>query len=117
MPEQIGALRAATGETRAVDHIGYSLLDRCDQCGNLGSVVLQVSVLDDGDLPNDVNHSRAQGTALAAVSLLTQYDHIGPVGAPCLHNIGGAVGRTVVDDDHLVVKFQGVKPFEHLANG
>jgi hypothetical protein len=59
VPEEVRALRPAAREARAVDDVGRAALDRLDEPGYLGRVVLQVGVLDDRDLAVEV---RDRGT-------------------------------------------------------
>ena len=56
-------------EPRAEDDVGDAALDRLDQRGHVGRVVLHVGVLDDGDLAVDVRDRGADRGALAAVRL------------------------------------------------
>ena len=69
VPEEQHAPRAAR-EARAVDHVGVALEDGRDQARVLARVVLEIGVLDDGDVAGHVRDRRPHRGALALVALV-----------------------------------------------
>ena len=114
MPEEVGALRAATAESRAEDDVGGAALDRFDQGRDVARVVLHVGVLEDDDVTVDVRDPGAKRRTLAAVGLPHDRDAVASL--PRFQHGGRVVGRSVVHDDHLLLQRQGLDPFEDLAN-
>jgi len=115
MPEEVCALRPPAGESRAEHDVGGPARDRLDQGRDLGRVVLEVGVLDHGDLAVEVRQRDADRRAFAAV-LLADDDDVLPV-LPVVEHTARAVGRTVVDDDDLLVELECVDTRKQLADG
>ena len=99
--------RGLPGEARAEDDVGVAVEDRLEQLRVLARIVLEVGVLDEGDVAGDVRHGRAHGGALALVALVVHHDEAEVVGVSgtSARNASsasrGAVARAVVDDDDL----------------
>src|SRR5690242_21188664 len=56
--------------TNAIDDIGPSALERLQQCGIIGRIVLQVGILDDDVLAHGVPNAGANGGTLAAIPIV-----------------------------------------------
>jgi hypothetical protein len=108
-------LRAPSCEPGAEDDVRDAALDRLDQRGHVRGVVLEIRVLDHGDVAVDVRDRRPDGGALAAVALA---QHDPPVAAvvPALQDVGRLVGRAVVHDDHLPVEVERLHALEELGD-
>jgi hypothetical protein len=111
VPEEQHAARA-TDEARAEHHIGMAVEDGLDELGVVGRVVLQVRVLDEGDVAGHARDAGAHGRTFTAV--LRLQDHLEAVlrrvrrGAPDLvEDLARAVGRAVVDHHDLLADRHG----------
>src|SRR5205823_12839670 len=66
MPEEVRTLGPATAQPRAENDVGDAACDRLDQLRYVDRVVLEIRVLDHGDVPVRVRNRGADGGALAA---------------------------------------------------
>src|SRR5262249_19827611 len=114
VPERVRALRASSGQPRAEDHIGDTLLDRLDERRNISRVVLEICVLDDGDVAIDVRYRRTDCSTLSAMRTPEDEEITAPHPGP--EPIGCLVGGSVVDNDHLLVHGKVLHARQHLRD-
>ena len=89
--------------------------NRLDQLGIITRVVLEVRVLDDDDVVSGPRESIAQGRPFPLVARAPDQRDVGDIGKR-LHDVPGAVGRAVVDQDDLCLERDGLHAREERRN-
>ena len=101
-------------KTRPVNHVGASVDQRREQGVVIVGVVFQVGVLHHHDRIAGGGKAQAQRGALAAVSRVEQASHARI--AVLLEHLARAVGRSVIDRDHLALKAAIEHPADRLES-
>src|SRR6185312_784432 len=96
-----------------IDHVRAAALDRLDQRGDVGRVVLHVGILDDRNVAVGMRDGSAHRGSLAPV-LLTDEDDVVTIGPPGLDEVSRPIRRTVVYDDDLLLQVESVDAVEDL---
>jgi hypothetical protein len=111
----------AAQKARAEHDVGVAGEDGLDEDRILVGVVFEVGILDQRDVAGDGRDRGADGGALAGV--LGVEEHADAVvgvavglGADGAHQVSGAVGRRVVDDDDLLADGHGAHALDQLAD-
>ena len=119
VPEVQDAPVTARQEPGAEDRIGYALEHRTQQRGVVGRVVLQVGVLDEGQIARHRLDGRSDRARLALVLLVEDVLDAGLVVGQLGDELPAAVGRAVVHDHQLDGDFHwGVEdPVDDGAQG
>ena len=91
-----------TPKTRTVHGIGVSIKDRLDQFGVVLRVILQIRILDDGNVPGDVLKACSQRCAFASINGVVEHVHLLIVRPLNLFEyFAGAVRRTIIYEKNL----------------
>ena len=91
----------AAEEPAAEDGVGLAVEDRLDDAGDLGRVVLEIGVLDDGDVAGHVPDRRLDRGALAHVALVEDGPDRGSCAASSRRISAEPSRRAVVDAHQL----------------
>src|SRR5690348_2362363 len=98
-PEAVSSLAAETAHP--VHGVGASFYERLQQDRIVAGVVFQVGVLNQRELPGRFRNGPTDRRPFALVDLLAQRPDARVAARGRGSNLPGAVGRTVVDDNHL----------------
>jgi len=114
VPEVEHAALSRDHEARAVDGVRLAFEQRLEHGGVFAGIVLQVSVLDDGEFPGGVADSGTDGGALTLVALVAhQADEAGMARGEGFDDLGRAVAGAVIDHDELAREAIGQGGFQH----
>src|SRR5260370_10893281 len=104
MPEVHGAVLA--DEPRAIDDPGSAGLNRTEQHGIVGGVVLEVGVLDDDDVARGAFEPSLNRCAFSAVARQPLEDDVAVLLRALLEQRARTVRRSIVDDDNLLIAWR-----------
>jgi len=95
--------------------VGVPVQKRPQQARVFRRVVLEVGVLDDGEISAGLLDGRAHGGAFALVHGMAEQPDGGVLGGQAGENIPSAVGRAVVDHYQLALEILGERRGQHLG--
>lgn len=104
---ELHALKVAH-ETTAVDHCGLAIDDGLEHLDVIVGIVFEVTVLDEDDVAGGFADADADGCAFAEV-LDGMMD--GDEAGVAVEDLGGAVGRPIIDDHDFFIAADGQRGF------
>ena len=117
MPEEQHSMRARE-ETRTVNDIRPSRIDRLNQDSIFSRVIFKIGVLNDDDVACSCRYARAQCGTFALIDFMIENSRARncACGIEIAKNVAGSIFGTVIDNDDLFVIRRLFDALEDLVN-